>query len=443
MHVLPRVAELEERFPDSLVAIGVHAGKFTEERRTANIRHACARFGIAHPVVNDRHFRIWRAYGVQAWPTVALIAPDGSFVAVRSGEFEVEPMSETIAGVVEEAERTGTLVRDAPDFGSDPDAPAEPAGALRYPMRAIASGDFVYVSDTGNRRVLELRLDGEAAAVVTRAFGGGETGFADGAAADARFAEPQGLALADGALWVADRRNHAVRRVDLASGQVSTVAGTGELGAFRIVAGPGLSTALRSPWGLAADDKALYLTMAGSHQLWALDLARDDHALRLVAGTGAEAIDDGPAQHATLAQPTGVVVADGAVWVADCESSAVRRVDTVPRGEVRTIVGTGLFDFGDRDGAGDEVELQHDEDLAAWEGRLLVADTYNSKIKRVDPVTRRCEAHPGEAGSGEALYEPAGISAADGRVLVCDTNHHRIAWLDPETGALATIAVRE
>jgi DNA-binding beta-propeller fold protein YncE len=442
MHVLPRVAELEARFGDALVAVGVHSGKFTEERRTPNIRQACARLDVAHPVVNDRHFRIWRSYAVEAWPSVALVTPDGYLAGVQAGEFDTEAMAEAIARLVERYSAEGLLERGEASFGRDPETLPEPSGVLRFPTRVIAEGATLYVSDTGHKRVLELRREDDGAARVVRAFGSGRPGLADGAAAEARFLEPEGLAVHGGRLYVADRANQAVRAIDLGSGDVTTVAGTGALAERRMEPGPGRRVELRSPWGLAVDGDTLYVTMAGSHQMWALDLAAGDRPLRLVAGTGGENITDGPRRTATLAQPTGAVVVDGLVAFADCESSAVRIVDPAPDGEVSTLVGTGLFEFGDRDGTGDEALLQHAYDVAPWNGSLLVADTYNSKIKRVDRETRRVDALPGAAGSGEDLYEPSGIHVSGGVVLVADTNHHRIVELDPASGGLTEIEVR-
>lgn len=444
MHLLPRVAELEERFGDALVVVGVHAGKFVEERRTPNIREACARLAVHHPVVNDRQYRVWRAYAVQAWPTVALVSPDGYLIGAQAGEFEVEPMAEAISAEVERYESEGILRHGVIDFGVDPETPAPPTGPLRYPTRVAVSGERMFVSDTGNHRVLELALGADGSADVTRAFGDGTDGLRDGAAADARFREPQGLALAGETLFVADRRSHAVRAIDLGGGAVSTIAGTGELGGYRIPKGrPGLETALRSPWGIAVEGETLFVAMAGSHQLWSLDLASAEHRLSLVAGNGGENIGDGPALDATLAQPSGLASADGSMWVADSESSAVRSVETGRGGMVRTSVGTGLFQFGDRDGTGDDVLLQHCLDVAVHDGAVLVADTYNGKIKRLDPATGRCEALPGVAGSGEALYEPGGIWAGPEGVFVADTNHHRVVQVDPETGEVAEVVVSE
>ena len=157
LHVIPRLRELEERFPDELVVIGVHAGKYPGERRTDAVRRARDRLGVHHPVVNDRQFRIWKAYTVDAWPTIALIDPEGRLVGLQPGEFEVEPMAEVVGRIAAEARAAGTLRPGRPDFGADPAAPAEPPGPLRYPGRAIAAGDTLFVADSGHDRVLELR----------------------------------------------------------------------------------------------------------------------------------------------------------------------------------------------------------------------------------------------------------------------------------------------
>lgn len=444
MHVLPRVAELEARFPNELVVVGVHSGKFVEERRTPNIRQACARLGVTHPVVNDRQFRIWRSYAVNAWPTVALVSPAGYLVGTQAGEFEVEPMADLIGRLAEEYDAAGKLSRREVRFGAGQHPLLEPSGLLRFPTRVLADGPRLYVSDSGNRRVLELTLTGSAEAALSRVFGDGEEGFRDGPANEARFREPQGLALGEGVLYVADRANHAVRAISLGDGSVTTLAGTGRLGDYRIPEGqPGRETPLRSPWGLALGATELYVAMAGSHQIWGCDMRDARHALRLVAGSGAENVTDGPARAATLAQTSGLVLDGDRLWFADSESSSVRWVTAGPHAEVGTVVGTGLFDFGDKDGTGDAVELQHDLDLARLGDRLLVADTYNGKLKSLDPVTRRSQALPGAAGSGEGLYEPGGVWAGPEGVFVADTNHHRIARVDLATGDLAEIGVRE
>ena len=447
LHVIPRLQALAERFRDELVVIGVHAGKYPGERATDAVRRARDRLGVHHPVVNDRQFRIWKSYAVSAWPTIALVSPEGALVGLQPGEFDLEAVARAIEQVAADSWAAGTLRTGPMDFGSDPVALDPPHGPLRYPGRLVADGTTLYVADSGHDRVLELQpatgsRPGAPQYQVVRAWGAGSAGFVDGDQTDARFADPQGLVVAGDTLFVADRANHAVRAIALAgpsSGAVRTVAGTGSIAEGSVSPGRALETALRSPWGLSMFEGALGICMAGSHQLWRLDLAAG--ALSPLAGSGRESLDDGPARRATLAQPMGLAVGFDGLCFADAESSAVRVVGPGRDAGVHTLVGTGLFDHGDRDGIGDGVLLQHDEDLAVHGGGILVADTYNHKLKSVDPVSRRCDALPGEAGSGSALLHPSGIWADDERVLVADTENHRIVEVDPVTGRITEIAV--
>ena len=416
MHVLPRVREIEERFADSLTVIGVHAGKFITERKTDRIADACDRLGVVHAVVNDRQFRVWRDYGVEAWPTVVAIDPEGYIAFIAPGETPVEELSAQVARIVDRAEKRGTLVR-----GPDPTAPTLPRheGTLRFPTRAILDGGRLWVSDTGHGRVLECSWDAvDRTAMVVEEHAG--------------FTEPRGLAALGGHIYVADRGGHSVWR--LGAGDRTRVAGTGRIGGGAIRLGNALRSDLRSPWGLAAAGGRLAIAMAGSHQIWTLDPG--SAALSLLAGTGAEDIHDAAPARAALAQTTGLAaLPDGSLAFADCETSAVR---TVSASSVATLVGTGLFEFGDRDGAGDGALLQHCEDVAVHGALLAVADTYNDRLKRVDPYTRACAPWPGEAGLAGSLREPGGVSSDGTTLLVADTGHHRVVVVEAD-GSLAEI----
>jgi hypothetical protein len=409
---------MEKRFEDSLTVIGVHAGKYSTERSTERIADACARLGVRHAVVNDRQFRIWRDYAVEAWPTVVVIDPEGYVALISPGEFDLETMSSEMARIRQRSEARGTLVR-----GAEPVVPAPQAvgheGSLRFPTRAILAGGRLWVSDTGHGRVLECSWNpAERRAEVRAEYPG--------------FAEPRGLAELDGAIYVADRAGHSIWR--LGGAERLGVAGTGELGARAIAAGAAHAAALRSPWGLAASGGRLVVAMAGSHQLWGLDPSVG--TLSLLTGTGAEALVDGSAAGAVLAQPTGLaLMGEGALAFADCESQAVR---VLARDSVTTLVGTGLFDFGDRPGVGDSALLQHCEDVALHAGVLAVADTYNDRIKMLDPLTRECVPWPGAAGEKGALREPGGVWSDGSTMLVADTGNHRVV-VAHENGSLTEI----
>lgn len=411
MHVLPRVREIHERYESVLSVVGVHAGKFITERKTERIAEACDRLNVTHPVVNDRQFRVWRDFAVNAWPTVAVIDPEGYVAFVEPGEFDIESMAGEIGRIVERARAKGTLVEGPDPF---PARVERHEGPLRFPSRAIVADGHLWVSDLGHGRVLECGWDPAAASAEVLAVHDG-------------FVEPRGLAASDGRIYVADRAGHSVW--EIAFGEKRRIAGTGRIGERMLRPGVADAIDLRSPWGLATHAGKIAVAMAGSHQLW--DLDPDAGTLAHIAGTGGEALVDGDLVRAALAQPTGVVaLPDGALASADCESSAARTVDAHG---VRTIVGTGLFDFGDRPGYGDDALLQHCEDVAhVGEGALAVADTYNDRLKRVDRATRSCVPWPGEAGEAGALREPDGVWSDGTTTIVADTGHHRLVRVAPD-----------
>ena len=424
--MLPRVRELEARHPEILVAIGVHAGKYHRERETSAIAAACRRLGVDHPVVNDRQFRVWRDYTVNAWPTITIVDPEGYVVAQQSGELPVEPLDAFITKLAEEHREKGTLVAGAWPLASPP---AEiDTGPLRFPGNVSFDIEGrVAVADSGHHRVLLGRIVGSSLDV-EHVIGRAEPGFEDGPFAEAAFREPQGLALAGDMLIVADRGNHAVRMVDMVTHMVVTMAGTGELGGLDPRGGEPLELSLRSPWDVLLHEHDLFIAMAGSHQLWRLDLKRG--VLEPFAGSGIEAVVDGPLHDAALAQPMALATDGSRLYFADAEASAVRHVPLEGHdGIVETIVGTGLFDFGDVDGAGDAARLQHPAGLAWGQGnhRLWVADSYNDKLKLLAPESRSAETvEPFDA----ELDEPMGLASAGHLLLVADTNHHRILLVD-------------
>jgi DNA-binding beta-propeller fold protein YncE len=445
--VLPRLRKLEKKYDRRLAVVGVHSPKFIAERDTDAVRHAIERLNVGHPVVNDRDFRVWQDYAVRAWPTLMFVDPLGKVIAKHEGEFPYDAFDRLIGDMLAEFEAAGLLdPRPIPGAYGDRAATAEPT-PLRFPGKVLAdaaSGRLI-VSDTGHNRIVVADLDG----AVRRIVGSGAEGLADGPPDDARFYQPQGLALDGGTLYVADTENHALRAVDLATGAVTTLAGTGEQLMGARVGGPPRRTPLSSPWDLALLDGLLYVAMAGTHQIWAMRPGED--WIGPHTGNGAEALRDGPLLAASMNQPSGLTHDGARVYVADSEASAIRMVEPGPGGVIRTIVGEGLFEFGDRDGVGpSEVRLQHPLGVAWHAGAVYVADTYNHKIKRLDPLTAECRTW---LGGGEAAHrdgpaeearfgEPSGLSVAGGRLYVADTNNHAVRVARLDDGAVETLELR-
>ncbi|MCB1247547.1 MAG: hypothetical protein KDB69_09800, partial [Acidimicrobiia bacterium] len=316
--------------------------------------------------------------------------------------------------------------------------------ALRYPGKVLAVDDRLFVADTGHHRVVEVDPDSGSAVAV---WGSGSRGFTDGIGVAASFDQPHGLTIDDArtTLYVADTGNHAIRTVDLATGEVRTLAGTGELG---WPPSPGTldTVVLNSPWDVEYRDGIIYVANAGSHQIWAIDPDLDVAAPLI--GSAREGTANGEFATAELAQPSGIEISEtGELFFADAESSSIR-VALLDGSVTELVVGgdATLFEFGDVDGTGNEARLQHPLGVALGDGVLYIADTYNSKIKRVDTeagsVTSWLGGDPGWAdGADPRFNEPGGLSYSDGILWVADTNNHAIRRIDATTGFTSTLVV--
>ncbi len=432
-------------FGPKLAVIGVHSAKFPAEQESERVRHAVLKHGIAHPVVNDVDMAIWQSFGVKAWPTLMFVDPAGEVFATHSGEFAYGPMHSAIEALLDRFATESGLDDSPLPHLDEPDF----AGRLRYPGSVLADAerDRLFVADSGHHQIVECTLAG----TVVRRFGTGSAGLQDGDEAQTQFHNPQGMAVShDGrALFVADAGNHALREIDLLTERIRTVGGNGQRGMLTQVQ-HGREVELASPWDLAWIGDRPWIAMAGMHQLWEYDPVTG--TFRVAAGTGAESIHDGPLQEATFTQPMGLASNGESLFVADSESSAVRRIDT-GSGQVRRIVGRGLFHFGDVDARGDSVRLQHPQGIAVGIEDGLAAvylpDTLNDKIKRLDPVTREVRTIAGGGGPGlldgsaseSAFQEPCGLSLAGDSLYVADTNNHAVRRLDLATHVVSTVVV--
>ncbi|HVG38498.1 MAG TPA: thioredoxin-like domain-containing protein, partial [Pyrinomonadaceae bacterium] len=396
IHIIPDLKRLEAKYPNQLVVIGVHSAKFVNERETENIRRIVLRYGIEHPVVNDADFTIWKAYGVRAWPTRILIDPAGYVFGGTSGEGNYEVFDETIGRLAEEFRQRGELNEQplalALERAKTGDLP------LAFPGKVLADAprDRLFIADSNHNRIVVTKLDGTLVEVI----GAGAAGAIDGPFQTATFNQPQGLILdGENTLYVADTANHLIRRVDLKARTVQTAAGTGvQANNIGDHGGAAREVALSSPWDLQLVGRTLYIAMAGPHQIWQLEL--DKNQVGVFAGTGREARKDGPRGEAGFAQPSGLASDERALYVADSESNIIRRID-LTSGEVRTLAGGDLFDFGDIDGLGDKVRLQHPLGVVVEGNKVFIADTYNHKIKQLNPGEKSVQTFAGTGKPGQ------------------------------------------
>lgn len=459
MHIIPDLKRLEAEFPDELVVIGVHSGKFKQEGETDNIRQAILRYEIHHPVINDAKFTVWKSYSARAWPTLVLIDPEGRIVATHSGEGAYATFAEPIRQIAGIYEEEGKLKHGK--FETQLEAGSAGDGYLNYPGKVTARkvpGEYLsafgqssegekrllFISDQNHNRVVVWDLDARA---TIGTIGSGEIGFKDGSFAQSSLNHPQGMELMGGKLYIADTENHAIREADLSTGQLSTLAGNGEqaLG-WGASGGFGSKIALSSPWDLTAKDSILYVAMAGTHQIWTIRLS--DGYAEPFAGTSREGLFDSIRSMASLAQPSGLTILNGKLYFADSEVSAIRYVELTGEGRVGTVVGIDLFDFGDKDGVGDNVRLQHPLGITTDGKSLFVADTYNSKIKVIDPARRSsttflgttCGFRDGDKTTAQ-FYEPGGLCWFEGKLYIADTNNGKIRVVNIQTGLVETLPI--
>ena len=441
MHIIPDLKRLEKKYPNELVVIGVHSAKFENEKDTENIRRIILRYEIEHPIVNDADFNIWRAYAVDAWPTRYLIDPAGYVIGKLSGEGGYEALDKAIGESIAEFRKRGEL-NEAPlklvlEKAKVGDLP------LAFPGKILADAknDRLFIADSDHNRIVITRLDGTLVDVI----GTGQHGMAGGSFAEATFFRPQGMALDGDKLYVADTENHLIRQINLTARTVETIAGTGVQSHEYGETGPAMKIALNSPWDLQLVGRTLYIAMAGPHQIWQLDL--DKQEVSTYAGSGREARMDGARDEAAFAQPSGLATDGKTLFVSDAEANIIRAID-LGTSEVRTLVGGDLFDFGDSDGHGNDVRLQHPLGLTRWNDKLLIADTYNHKIKLLDPAARRVTSFAGTGKPGQAdgttpsFYEPGGLTIAGDKLYVADTNNHAIRVLDLKTKETKTLSLK-
>ena len=448
MHIMPYLHKIEEEIKpeDGLIVLGVHSGKFMTEKNRDNILLAIKRFGLNHPVINDDNYETWNTFEVVCWPTLVLINPKGRVVFVNIGESDIEEFLEMVRLTLRiDPPSNGkeivlvdpTIGKKKKKFGLKSKVNLQFPGKVCY----CKETNTIFVSDTGNHRILEVNVLGE---VINKYE-------------DLGLQSPQGLAVYNGELYICDTFNHQIVKVPLiGKKRLTIVCGKGKQG-FDLVGGAiGKEQEISSPWDIliinmdsfsGCHGDLMLICMAGTHQIWGYALSDVTlcHKTFVVmatcdaikAGTTWTLIGNGTEgnknnsypQHVTLAQPSGITY-DGNkfCYIADSESSTIRSVE-LPSFAVKNVAGgeldpSNLFGFGDIDAKGIAAKLQHPVGIESCNGKVYIADTYNHKLKRVTPDMRVVNTLREVTG----LKEPSGVSADESRgvLYIADTNNHDI-----------------
>ncbi|GMW03249.1 MAG: hypothetical protein AMXMBFR84_43830 [Candidatus Hydrogenedentota bacterium] len=423
IHVIDDIKHLMDLYGGALVLMGVHTPKYPREYQSDALQMGCRKYGIEFAVANDCNSAVWKQYGATAWPTLCVVDPEGRVAAAFAGEGHRNDIEECIEEIVSFHRREGQLHENSSHQSlnlSNTDANTHMPAKLAVDE---TTGD-VFISDSAYHRILWTDQTGRIKSII----GNGSPVLKDGTLQEAGFCRPMGLALGGSNLYVADSGNHAIRIVDLKQRMVSTFGGSGLRGNVYTMTG-GTGSLLSSPQDLILIDGTLYIAMAGSHQIWRASIATAN--FRPFAGSGILGLKDGPGSSAHLAQPSGIAAGRGILYVADAESSALRAVDLRDEGSVHTLVGTGLYSFGDSVGSTAEARLQHPTGVSYHDGKIYVADSYNHTIKIVYPATKQVERFALDH-LDTGLLDPTDIVVACGRLHIADTGNGRVVVLNLE-----------
>ncbi|MCE3255642.1 MAG: hypothetical protein K0R25_1136 [Rickettsiaceae bacterium] len=441
MQMIPEVKKLEQEFGDKLLVVGVHSGKFDNEKEIENIKKAVLKYDISHPVVNDANFKIWKSFDVSAWPTLILLDPSGTVRKKYEGEVAASTISQDVKKLIEKYR--GRLNNNKLPIALEKNKVIDLV--LKFPSKIKLARDFSYqeisrtsalvISNTGKNSIIIVDLRGN----VLLEIGSGVAGFEDGKIKEASFNSPRGILFKDNILYVADTGNHALRKIDFKRGEVTTIAGNGTRGGVISSEVKASEAALASPWDLEffPDKKTIIIANAGTHQLLKYNI--DSKSLTPFAGNGSEDLVDGKYPNNSLAQPSGLSAANDKLYFVDSESSSLRVVQK--NGEVSTLIGKGLFDFGHENGDKNKALMQHPVGLTADDFGVYIADTHNHLIRKYSFSSNELSDFSGSVkgdgigGKNDTNYnEPEAIISVLDKFYIADTNNNRIVELHENSG---------
>lgn len=405
--VIPDLKFLEAKYPQELVVLGVHSAKFENEKDSFEIKKAVARYGITHPVINDSKFEIWENFGVRAWPTLVLIDPDGKVYKAYSGEGhrgdldrDIFALSNKYKGKInnskiemEEADhkmqfKFPSKISEVQNFSSD-----------GKPARAV-----YFLTDSSHHQIVGLEKNGKEFIRI----GNGKEALNENS-----LARPQGVVFKDGILYIADTANNSLRSYDFKTKRIITLAGDGTRG--RLWA---------SPWDLELlPNDEIAVAMAGTHQLVSYNIKTKK--VNVIAGSGAESIEDGPLPGNSLSQPSGLSLYGDKLYFVDAETSSLRVLEN---GNITTLIGKGLFDFGLVDGDKSKALMQHTTGVFATADKVYLADAYNNAIRVYDVKSGKLTT------LAKGFKEPNDVLLSDGKLIVISTGEHALKKVDVKTG---------
>lgn len=420
-----------------LVIIGIHQPTFENQKRIENVQSAVKRYKIQYPVLIDNEKQLGNNYSIHILPAFILINTTGRIIGAVTGEGKKTMLDNVIAAALVQGRNENTLIAEAI---VERYVEKHEESILSFPSKIDIEnkGKFLFISDSGNNRVLQVELEEPYKGKIVDVIGGREAGKEDGTYSSVRFNDPQGITYYDNTLYVADRGNHIIRKVDLIKRKVTTIAGSGVQGYMRYYCGEATEVSLNSPQDVTVDGQYLYIAFAASHQIWRFNLEKQ--IIETFTGTGNKGLVDGTSDTALLAQPAGIEVEGNQLYLVDSETSSFRYVDILT-GEVKTYIGKESAESGMENGNFTEALLQYPLGLDVAGDKVFIADTYNHAIRVadismnviktiIDSVQNKICVIDDKVCGELPLYEPCDVVYFNNKLYIADTNNHLIRGFD-------------
>ena len=429
-NLIDELNRLKARYPFALTVLGIHQPKFDTEVDDRTVLKAINRLGMSFAVANDRAWITWQHYGITSWPSVALINPDGELREILSGDDQAAALDAAISGLIDEVGGPTSMPAEEAHLRG-----AEPRMALSFPSGITVTDSHLYVADTAHHRILECTFEGR----VLRQFGTGYADLVDGPPSEAAFTAPRGLCVIRDTVYVADAGNHAVRRIHLHDGHVDTLVGNGKPGQPQEgIPATSSDCQLNQPWAVAGANDRLFIAVAGCNQIWEYELGHS--RMRFVAGTGELGIADGPGRNAMFAHPAGLALVQQTLYVVDSASSALRAIH-LHGSVVETLVGHGLYEFGEQDGKRRDARMEYPLGLVLDPSApvLWVVDSYNGSLRKLRLGGGEMSTHE----LPQPLNQPTALAIGGDALWIADAGAHEILRHDLATGFLTRMPVAE
>jgi thiol-disulfide isomerase/thioredoxin len=440
IQAIPEIAELEQKFGSKITVIGVHSGKFENEKDPAAIRKAISKYNIEHLVVNDSDLKIWNNFEIKALPSFVLINPRGRVFKTYEGKSSLSQVESGISKLISKykfqlnRDPMPLLSREFSDIGNVLSFPSklEYAAKFSYKSRNLPA---IFIANSGKNNIVASSISGE----IILKIGAGQKGFEDGDFDSALFNNPKGLIYNSGKLYVADFGNNALREIDFEKGKVTTLIGSGVRGDFidkDLKSVEAKNVNLSAPYDIEFftknGQKNIAIANSGTHQILAYNLK--DKTVSVIAGNGSKGSKDGKYPENSLAQPSDMSVFGKKIYFVDAASSSLRVVED--SGEVKTLIGGNLEKAGHVNGNKESALMQHPSGILVDDLGVYISDSFNHVIRKYNFSSKKLSDFTGSKNRENLINsfdEPEGIVAVLNKFYVADSNNNRIVVIDRET----------